>query len=144
MWAGLLYITFTVLTIKALKHVWSLQSYVSQPASVLSMCEDTGRNYAIKKMDNWFLYIQLILNTLSHLKLQRQGEALCLTMEAPGSLSQAVEGRHLILGAQACSGHQGAPTQEYMVATSTKTGTWLSSGKCRNNERFYSARHAVQ
>lgn len=95
-------------------------------------------------MDNWFLYIQLILNTLSHLKLQRQGEALCSTMEAPGSLSQAVEGRHLILGAQACSGHQGAPTQEYMVATSTKTGTWLSSGKCRNNERFYSARHAVQ
>lgn len=82
--------------------------------------------------------------TLSHLKLQRQGEALCSTMEAPGSLSQAVEGRHLILGAQACSGHQGAPTQEYMVATSTKTGTWLSSGKCRNNERFYSARHAVQ
>lgn len=75
--------------------------------------------------NNWFLYIQLILNTLSHLKLQRQGEALCSMMEAPGSLSQTVEGRHLILGAQACSGHQGAPTQEYMVAASTKTGTWL-------------------
>lgn len=67
----------------------------------------------------------LIPHARPYLQLQRQGEALCATAEAPGSLSQAVEGRHLILGAQACPGHQRAPTQQHMITTSTKKGMRL-------------------
>lgn len=49
-------------------------------------------------------------HTRPYLQLQRQREALCSTVEAKRSLSQTVEGRHLVLGAQACPGHQGIPT----------------------------------
>lgn len=60
-------------------------------------------------------------HTLPYLQLQRQGEALCSPTEAPGPRLQAVEGRHLVLGAQACPGHQGAHTQQHMVTTSAHT-----------------------
>lgn len=52
------------------------------------------------------------------LQLQREGDPLCSTMEAPGTLAQTVESRHLVLQAQTRPGHQRASTQEYMVTTS--------------------------
>lgn len=61
-----------------------------------------------------------IFHTRPYLQLQRQGEALCPTPEAPESLSQAVDGRHLVLRAQACPGHEGARTQQHMVTTSKR------------------------
>lgn len=67
-----------------------------------------------------YLVSHVTTHTRPYLQLQRQGEALCSTVEAPGSLSQAVEGRHLVLGAEACPGHQGARAQQHMVATSTR------------------------
>lgn len=54
------------------------------------------------------------------LQLQRQGQPLCSTMEAPGTLAQTVESRYLILEAQASPGHQRASTQEHVVTASTQ------------------------
>lgn len=56
----------------------------------------------------------------THLQLQRQGEPLCSTMEAPGTLPEAVESRYLVLEAEACPGHQRASTQKDVVTTSTQ------------------------
>lgn len=52
------------------------------------------------------------------LQLQRKGDALCSTMEAPGALAQTVESRHLVLQAQTRPGHQRASTQVYVVTAS--------------------------
>lgn len=56
----------------------------------------------------------------THLQLQRQGEPLCSSMEAPGTLAETVESCYLVLEAEACPGHQRAPTQKDVVTTSTQ------------------------
>lgn len=55
-----------------------------------------------------------------HLQLQRQGQPLCSSMEAPGTLAETVESRYLVLEAEACPGHQRASTQKDVVAASTQ------------------------
>lgn len=54
------------------------------------------------------------------MQLQRQGEPLCSTMEAPGTLPETVESCYLVLEAEACPGHQRASTQKDVVTTSTQ------------------------
>lgn len=70
-------------------------------------------------------FIHTHIHNRTYLQLQRQGEALCSSVEAPGSLSQGVESHHLILRAQTCPGHQRAPTQQHMVTAPRKTRMWL-------------------
>lgn len=55
-----------------------------------------------------------------HLQLQRQGQPLCSTVEAPGTLAETVESCYLVLAAEACPGHQRASTQKDVVAASTQ------------------------
>lgn len=54
-----------------------------------------------------------------YLQVQREGETLCPALEAPRPLAQPVESRHLVLAAEARSGHQGAAAQQHVSAAST-------------------------